>query len=642
MTRRLLLLLSLLALAAPQLLLPQTGAPATASAGFGTIQGTIVREGTTDPIPDIQITITGRGGMTAQEAQVVLNALNRGGAIATALPPEVLQNAQEAARGGATALTAVSDQAGQFTIRNVPVGTQTLRAQLEGFFGPQINGNYPPVVTQQVNVTADQTTNLKISMLPGGTISGRLLDPAGKPLSDAPVQILSAGYQNGVPTLQLANLKQTDDRGEYRLYRLPPGEYYIAASPRPFGALGARGNAGTNPQEVPVPTFYPNATEPAAATRVTLRSGDDLSGINIQLRTALGMKVAGRVTSTVPPGPTNGPRGQARTGGVMLVPIDTRGLLTLDAPGAINLAADGGTFEFQNVAPGRYDVIARISTAAGGGWGPQAPPATATGPWAFGKAAVDVRGANLDNVAIVVRAGVDVKGRVILDGKPTRANLRIQLLPDESIQNVNDQQTALTFNQIRQYSAPIAEDGSFTIPLLPEGRYRFQVLLNAPPVVARGAAAQAAAATPPPPRLPDTAYLADIRQGGASVYDNGLVLGTEAVNPVDVLVNTTAGSLEGTVSAADQKPAAGMTVVLVPPDSRRQNPALYKTARSDAQGRFAMPGLAPGRYTVYAWESVPQGAYQNAEFMSKYSGRGTAVVVEAGARSTVSVSAIRN
>jgi hypothetical protein len=64
--------LALLAFAAPQVIpqtAPQTPAPAAQPAGFGQIEGTVVRQGTTDPIPDVQITLTGRGGMTAQDAQ---------------------------------------------------------------------------------------------------------------------------------------------------------------------------------------------------------------------------------------------------------------------------------------------------------------------------------------------------------------------------------------------------------------------------------------------------------------------------------------------------------------------------------------------------------------------------------------------
>ena len=81
-------------------------------------------------------------------------------------------------------------------------------------------------------------------------------------------------------------------------------------------------------------------------------------------------------------------------------------------------------------------------------------------------------------------------------------------------------------------------------------------------------------------------------------------------------------------------------VVLVPPEYRRQNGALYKTARSDAQGHFLMSNLAPGQYTVFAWTSVPPGGYQNAEFMSRYAGRGASVTIEAGIRTTSKVDLI--
>jgi len=54
-----------------------------------------------------------------------------------------------------------------------------------------------------------------------------------------------------------------------------------------------------------------------------------------------------------------------------------------------------------------------------------------------------------------------------------------------------------------------------------------------------------------------------------------------------------------------------------------------------------MQNLPPGRYTLYAWESVPAGAYQNAEFMARYAGRGTAVTVQPGTRATANVIAIR-
>jgi hypothetical protein len=106
-------------------------------------------------------------------------------------------------------------------------------------------------------------------------------------------------------------------------------------------------------------------------------------------------------------------------------------------------------------------------------------------------------------------------------------------------------------------------------------------------------------------------------------------------------VNSSGGRLDGTVTNSDRKPAQGVTAVLVPAENRRQNAALYNVAKSDAQGRFTMTSLVPGRYTLYAWESVRAGAYQNAEFLEKFAGQGVAVVVQSGSISSVSVSAIR-
>lgn len=142
--------------------------------------------------------------------------------------------------------------------------------------------------------------------------------------------------------------------------------------------------------------------------------------------------------------------------------------------------------------------------------------------------------------------------------------------------------------------------------------------------------------------LPATAYLADVRQAGVSIYDSGLNVGTAGQAPVDVLLNTNPGGLEGTVLDKDQKPVAGATVVLVPEMNRRQNPNLYKVARSDAQGRFTLTLLPPGLYKVIAWESIQGGAYQNAAFLERFEQRGVAVTITAGSRSNTSVGLIAN
>jgi hypothetical protein len=167
----------------------------------------------------------------------------------------------------------------------------------------------------------------------------------------------------------------------------------------------------------------------------------------------------------------------------------------------------------------------------------------------------------------------------------------------------------------------IEQDGSFTIPVVPEGHYRLQVFfIN-----------QAA-----------NSYLADIRQSAASIFDSGLTVGREAANPIEVQVNSNGASLEGNVLTEDRKPAPRSTVVVVPASNRRQNSSLYKTAQTDAQGHFAIAGVAPGSWKLFAWESVQPGAYQNPEFIQKYESRGTTVTVTTGSRLTSDLMLIRD
>jgi hypothetical protein len=71
--------------------------------------------------------------------------------------------------------------------------------------------------------------------------------------------------------------------------------------------------------------------------------------------------------------------------------------------------------------------------------------------------------------------------------------------------------------------------------------------------------------------------------------------------------------------------------------NRRQNPALYKLARSDAEGRFSLDLVPPGSYKLFAWESVQPSAYQNAGFLEKFEDRGVNVTVSPGSRVDVTV-----
>ncbi len=140
--------------------------------------------------------------------------------------------------------------------------------------------------------------------------------------------------------------------------------------------------------------------------------------------------------------------------------------------------------------------------------------------------------------------------------------------------------------------------------------------------------------------VPQNSYVADIREGGASIYDSGLAVGERAETLIDVLVSSGAQSIRGTVRNAEGKPAASATVVLVPPAARRQNPSLFRTFRTNFNGEFSVNNVAPGDYKLFAWETLPNTAYMNAAFMEKYELRGRPVTLAPGGDSNFELTLI--
>src|SRR6185295_11246264 len=169
------------------------------------------RAGSSEPIADVFMSATNRGGGA------------RGGEIRI---QELLGGRRGAAAAPLSPLTMKSDRTGHFVFESLPVGLYEVRAELEGYFGPESNGAFPTYVSTIVTVDAARQTTpeLTFSLIQGATITGRVSEADDRPAVLANVQALRAVYQNGFPVLQAEGTYSTDDRGDYRLFRLPPGE----------------------------------------------------------------------------------------------------------------------------------------------------------------------------------------------------------------------------------------------------------------------------------------------------------------------------------------------------------------------------------------------------------------------------------
>ena len=165
---------------------------------------------------------------------------------------------------------------------------------------------------------------------------------------------------------------------------------------------------------------------------------------------------------------------------------------------------------------------------------------------------------------------------------------------------------------VRARTVPVDPSGDYTLPAVFVGHW--QVFIEG---------------------LSPEMYVADVRQGAGSVFDSGVTITGEPPSPLQVMIRTDSGTVEGTVLDAARRPVAGASVVLVPPDARRQNRLLYRTATANADGRFTIKGVAPGSYRIFSWPggdtslfAAPiDGGYYNPKFLARFENRGRSVTV---------------
>jgi protocatechuate 3,4-dioxygenase beta subunit len=175
------------------------------------------------------------------------------------------------------------------------------------------------------------------------------------------------------------------------------------------------------------------------------------------------------------------------------------------------------------------------------------------------------------------------------------------------------------YNTLSTRYVPSDENGNFTVIGVTPGPYHVDV----------------------GPGLPEKLYVADVRQGARSVFDSGFEIGSQAVDPIQVVVNSGAGKVEGVVVDTAGKPLSGATVVVAPPENRRQNRVLFHQVVTDKNGRFSVRNVAPGPYKVFAWQKdLPPGTWFNDGFMSQYEASGRGVTVTQGATVTQQITVI--
>jgi len=522
------------------------------------------------------------------------------------------REAQGRGRGTDTPRQVVTDGNGRFTFTNVAPGSYAVRAEREGYFSATVNQTSAGVVSRPTNVQAAISVNVQpapmnvvLELIPGGSIRGRVYDRDGRLSPNVLVNVLRESFQDGRIVLTSATVRfvATDERGEFRFWGLAPDRYYLQAS--------TRANAALNQQSLT--TYYPAEAGAKRAQALTLQSGVEIPA-DIHLTSVTPIKISGNVVGMNP---------QLQTPvRFALVPRDSEVSDSSEMTRSDQFAGRGAlpnnAFELQAQLPGRYDVFATMAAANG---------AVQSAALA-GRVSVDVIDRDIRGLTLTLRPTVTLQVRFVGNGDPqigsqvsNPISLRSRDLLPPSLAVRNETLAARTASRTGlTETAPNPADGD-TFSSITEGRYVVESGLQA---------------------LRD-AYVADIRQGSKSIYEDGtIIVGADRPERVDVILARPAGMIQGVVQDATGKPFGSSLVVLIPEGRRRENPLLYKKATASADGQFTLQALAPGQYKIFAWENLPTGAERNGQFLARFEQFGRSVTVTAGSTiSSVAVSVIR-
>jgi hypothetical protein len=136
------------------------------------------------------------------------------------------------------------------------------------------------------------------------------------------------------------------------------------------------------------------------------------------------------------------------------------------------------------------------------------------------------------------------------------------------------------------------------------------------------------------PRLPDGWYVKTILLGGADVSDTPL----SAADGLEVVVTRRPTTLTGRVTTTQGDVLVGSSVVVFSQDPRQWSAAgrTVQSTATDAQGRFTVTELPPGRYLAVAI-SAPRSDPPAAEVLERLKARATPVTLRDGESKTLNL-----
>lgn len=462
---------------------------------------------------------------------------------------------------------AATDAQGRFEIKELPAGRYTVTASKGGFVSLQFGQRRPTESGTPIELGDGQLLDkITIALPRGSVLGGRITDEFGEPVANASVTALRYAFVAGARRMVPAGANArdtTDDQGHFRLFGLPPGDYYVSAT------LRAGQEAADPSGEVPgyAPTYFPGTASVGDAARITLALAQENTGVNFGLIATKLVRVSGQVL-----GSDGNP---ATSGTVMLSPVAMGGRpgMAMQQGGAGNRINPNGTFRLTNVAPGRYQLQARSGGRE----------------FELSRMDLSVGADDVEGLTLVTSAGASISGTVISDsGEPFdfRAS-QLQIAARSASPDMGPGGPTAP-------PARVSDDWSFALRNVNDA-----VLIRT--------------------SLPQGWALKSVSVGGADITDTPTEFPAgQPIAGMQIVLTRKLTALSGQVTDGRGNPVLDASIVIFPADDKLWTfqSRFVKTARPDQDGRYQLSALPPADYLAIALQGMEEGQAGDPDFLA--------------------------
>jgi hypothetical protein len=513
-----------------------------------------------------------------------------------------------------------TDDAGRIEFTGLPAALYTVSAiPPAGFVRPRW---ISPVRVQDHGMSPLTTVRLTRT----GTIVGRVIDDAGRPMRGAAVRAL--GRSEGYVGLAPSGMATADTSGRFRISELTPGQYVVVVVPIFPVTPGAETASGPGRRLGFAQTYYPGVPDVDAARRVVVAAGQFTPDVDFAVRLAPLGRVAGVATDA-----SGMPLTSRNSGGEEgVVRLVRKGPFTGFADPRGEPMGPDGSFTFPDVPPGDYVVVAEVRRTEG------PPSRTGRGTMVVLEGAQVAVTVNGDERTVSVRTnlGATLSGRVTWAGTPlaqdtpgAASGRRIDPRHPE-VKAIRTWWTTAGQAVADGRQDPTAEIGTFRII-----GARGSVLLNA---------------------WASGGVLKSIQRGGVDLTVTPLELtGTERITDIEIVFTAETGALTGLVTDAGGGPLPDRRALVFPDEpglwypmssfvrsmytgraSAAPVPGSVSAAAPTGPGRFAVARLLPGKYLV-AVQELSEAVLSDPDGFAALRSKATPVTIVAGGTASVEI-----